>query len=328
MQQVVNFFSGGPLCCGPSAGRVEFDWKLPGKKTLVKHKLLDGFRRRMTSQLYTILRRSIVMNKSYVIACVMGLTLACSSQHALSEMIVTFAGSDLTVGEYLRTTTVAKPLDPDGDNVYGSDGYVFFNTTPHASGGGGGESPLNNARISLPSYVIDPISCASGTESAHGYGYLMIDDPDATPGSSVSNIESGLLGKGGGNAGTEVELFTITLTGSIPSAGFRFGVFTDNYDNVILAQQSLRVLGADGSGTSTASATVTSTDLSGDMYFFDITGGTSGDTVTLYATQSTDVLTTIGGITFETIPEPSTFVLLGMALLFGGILVWCRRRRN
>jgi hypothetical protein len=79
-----------------------------------------------------------------------------------------------------RTTTRSKPLDADGDNVYGT---------------------------------------AAGTASARGYGYLLVDDPGLPPGTSVADLESGLL-----VAGTEHNLLQVETGNNMPANGCRLGV--------------------------------------------------------------------------------------------------------
>jgi len=62
---------------------------------------------------------------------------------------VTFIGSVLNLGPGWRDPSVAKPFNIDGDNIYGTDGYVMYATESLSSGGGEGGNDL----VSMPSYL-------------------------------------------------------------------------------------------------------------------------------------------------------------------------------
>lgn len=79
--------------------------------------------------------------------------------------IVTYVGGDVTTNADWRTTTVAKPLDQNGDNYYGTDGY-------HVYTGDGWMS-------SLPSYI-SSVDNIPGT----GSGYTNAGLPDFDSASS------------------------------------------------------------------------------------------------------------------------------------------------
>lgn len=53
-----------------------------------------------------------------------------------------------------RTTTVPKPFDVDGDNVYGSDGYVFWGTTGATNPNWPVGSPDGHTLVQWPSYLV------------------------------------------------------------------------------------------------------------------------------------------------------------------------------
>ena len=104
---------------------------------------------------------------------------------SVSAVVIIPAGSDTEVGEFIRTTTFVKPIDDDGDNVYGTDGYFFFATSPQATGTNNNGEFDQYARVSLPGYV-SAVGEIEGVWTAWGWGYLMIDNPDMNPGPSVN----------------------------------------------------------------------------------------------------------------------------------------------
>src|SRR5207249_4798224 len=68
---------------------------------------------------------------------------------AQSQVTVSYAGN-AGLADY-RTTTVLKPLDADGDNVFGTTGFVMYGTDVIGSGDAG--SVITG----------DPLSFVSGT---------------------------------------------------------------------------------------------------------------------------------------------------------------------
>ena len=83
-----------------------------------------------------------------------------------------------------RSSGLAKPLDGDGDNVYGSDGYALFATRfdfPNANAFPGYAyidpegDPLYPNLIDLPDWVTEHSVLTD--RLAGGYAYALIDDP-------------------------------------------------------------------------------------------------------------------------------------------------------
>lgn len=240
--------------------------------------------------------------------------------------VVTAEGAQLNLGDAWRDSTVLKTHDSDGDNVYGSLGYIMFNTHTQASGAGvGATGPLDNATLSLPGIAI----LATGANAGYSGNYSLINDPNAPPPGGI-DLWSGVAYRSvfapGGLAGnTEYAMFDITFNGigtSLPNA-IRLGIFVDNEFDPQNVPIGLRIAGAGGdSGNVLKLPTVQSND----YYFFDLTGLSAGDTITVFATSNTNAgALTLGGFTFDAVPEPSATVLTALGLGIFGIA--CLRRR-
>ena len=223
-----------------------------------------------------------------------------------SKAAIVPAGVDLDRGEFLRTTTSVKPLDGDGDNVYGTAGYDFFATEPAGStGAGNGPMPYEPASTltALPSFV-SAITPVSGAQFNWGSTYAAIDNPTLAPGASVANVFSGLLISRNIN---ESPILSITLTGTIP-ANIRIGVVVDNSDNIHDLPRELRLMSSNGDVS--ARVGLAPPNLIPDVYFFNVSGAHAGDVLTLYVTQAPGYTSpnypAIGGLVFDTAPAAPT----------------------
>jgi hypothetical protein len=206
--------------------------------------------------------------------------------------------NDATTG--WRNASTVKPLDIDGDNIFGTDGYEF----------GGGSTPK-----SLPSYVND--FNINGNHNDNGRGFL--DNP-ADPGGA--DIRGGWAGRsGGGNFATIV--FNQAMSDTV-----RLGVIYDNDWNVSTGTQTFTLTQTVGGSSSVTTPTLTlegSGSASYDILFFDLVGIQSGDSFTLDVTKGTVSWGQITGMTFDSVPEPSSLSLL---LLGSGALYLLRRRTH
>jgi len=232
-------------------------------------------------------------------------------------VLINPAGSQLGLTDF-RTTSVAKPLDADGDNAYGTDGYLFFNMDE----GGNGVSFFTNAVQLDPAYVSGFAAGTGGPgsparQSSGNSTMLLIDDPTLGQSPSVANRRSAVgIITVSGQQGVEYELLRMTLGSGLPSGGFRMGVFADN----LAANNVAAAIRLSGPGGNSGPVILTgNNNQDGDWYFFDVLGASGGDVLSLHITRNSSSATSqgIGGVVFDSlpipIPEPSTFTLLAVA---------------
>ncbi len=100
---------------------------------------------------------------------------AATTAHAAS---ISYAGADLTTSGAWRTSSVLKPLDSDGNNIYGSAGYLLT-TSP------------GGALLSNPAYA-SVVNLVSAFYSGHvtSPNYTTVDKPlnDTRDGSVKTGI--------------------------------------------------------------------------------------------------------------------------------------------
>ncbi|MBT7959702.1 MAG: PEP-CTERM sorting domain-containing protein [Akkermansiaceae bacterium] len=205
--------------------------------------------------------------------------------------------NDPTVG--WRNATTAKPLDGDGDNVLGTDGYDL-------SG--------NSAPLLLPSYVLS--SVVSGN---HNQTRGNVDDPADPTGADIAGGWSG----GSSASGT---FGTFVFQGStMATETLRLGVLYDSDWNLAWGTQTFTLTQTVGGSDAATTPTLTLAGDGVDVAFFDITGIQDGDTFVLSYTDVAINWAHIGGVTFDTVtvPEPTTTALLGL----GGLALILRRRK-
>lgn len=256
------------------------------------------------------------MTKNYLlIGAVCGGVLV--STNCVQASIITAAGQHLAVGSGLRTTTVPKPLDPDGDNAYGTAGWEFFGV-----GGGNNEGPgfENAALIGLPSFVSDVAAVPGGAGFFAAYfGYSMIDDPRLPIGVSVPDVISGLAYVAPAPQGSEQPLFRIVIGENAPA--FRIGFLVNQ--EVGFRQYPSQIRLQSGVSSATISVDFNATLGQLDMYFFDVVGAAAGEVIDVFATAGSNRnIIAVSGITFDVIPAPGA---VGMLALAGS--VGLRRRR-
>lgn len=191
---------------------------------------------------------------------------------------ITYVGRHLDLGASWRTAAVAKPLDGDGDNVFGTDAFAVWT----------GPESWNN-------YVAFVSKAAAATYPS----YYDIDNP---VGAGV--INSGTLSVNAGY-GNEATLFTfqVNVVGPAP-ATFRVGIMTDNLDNSGYVPSSLTL--AYGSSNVTAAIDATQGDNQDpDWTFFDISGAANGDTFTVKGAGGPYGYVTCGAVSFDAVPTPT-----------------------
>jgi len=266
-----------------------------------------------------------------------------------SAAVITFTGADANVVDW-RNPSVAKPLDTDRDNIYGTDGYVMFAAVP-----GGGATNFENTNVSpqtpftfsgtgtggvpVQTLVKMPVYVTSFTALTGSSGnFTEVTTNNTTPTSGFTRIDNptsvgGLMQSGlantTSNAAGQHPLFTFTVNGSVPSR-FLVGLFFNNASidssgNPIPANSSGQGTTAAGitgpTGISTSAARATG---SPDALFFEIdsaTGATGNNTFTVFAVgPSAEIM----GITFDTpVPEPATLGGCAAAVL---VFLWLGRR--
>ncbi len=206
------------------------------------------------------------------------------------------AGSE--IAEW-KTASTAKTLDGDGDNVYGTLAHLFYGI--EYKGGG-------------TLYSFD------GSDSQVGPfgGYATVDHP-AGDGTTPGDVQVRTTSNGGGG-GIDDVMFTFTALAGSP-ANVRIGVATDGLDNLGFSSASIGLRQVAGSS---AEHTMTSTNNTLDMVFFDVSGIATGDQFEIFADAGAFGFTTHQFVTWDAVPEPSSAALLCIASL----ATLLRRRRK
>ncbi len=264
------------------------------------------------------------MNKYIARSTGAGLAVTLAFAVQSSAQAFNFAGSDFTTNDAFRTDSVVKSLDPDGDNIYGTDGYTVFRST-----GSGAATSANNNIVATPSYA--NINILSGliyyTGDSSSTNYVDIDDPIQTGSGTVPNIESGILFKGGVNGGN-TQFLDLDFTNA---GNYRVGFLVDNADYTAISPVSLTLAQTAG-GSNSATTNLTDRDLDGDYYFFDVDAQV-GDVYRLSGVGDPSFASNgIGAITFDTVPVP-TPVPFGVStdlsiLILGGLFGASRLRKK
>jgi len=219
---------------------------------------------------------------------------------------VTFIGSiednsSLEVSRWSDVATI-KSFDIDGDNFYGTDGYFWAN----GSNLGGIVGVLASSAASSPSYTGG--IAYSGTGSGQSASFNGAANRLGPAGSG--NVNVGYAGVNYAANDTAVQtlqdVFTYTLTRDLAAGEtLRLGVVLDS-----LAGGTETTVGADSlavvaGGTANAIIVGNSRNSNMDHYFFDISGLSSGDNITIQlanAAASSNANwngATLGGITFD-----------------------------
>jgi hypothetical protein len=218
------------------------------------------------------------------LAAIAGLVLALAP--AAQAATISYLGSDVDTHAAWRSTDVAKPaaFDPNGDNAYGTDGYHTFNGSGLVS--------------ALPSYITN---LNDGPSTFSGGGYPDMDNPAATIGVAVADVDAGVFfGINTTNFNFELAedsqfVLTVILGGNV----------TQNRPT------GMTVLQTTGGG---ATATATSWTQSNpendgtqevDYLFFNVTG-LAGDVFTIQPSGTPINAEAISGLAFEAVPEPSS----------------------
>jgi len=219
---------------------------------------------------------------------------------------IRFAGTDLQTDGALRDLAVDKPLDADGDKVYGSDGFVYWNVTPidqMPKAAGVREQPVDtHRRRSLPRYI-ERVVESPGTYTARDFDYMAIDHPADPPSAEPRRMEAGVLASPHDHDGRPTRMFTVRIGDDPPAGGFRLGLLINSGDRIELVPAMIRVESLTGGVDVSIAAAPDSNN--GDMYFFDITDVSAGDELHIVFTpRDAGRPTVLSAVTFDPLPGP------------------------
>ncbi len=255
--------------------------------------------------------------------CGLALVLFLGQAIVASATTISYVGADTTVGPYFRTSNkpgLTKPMDVGAtapDNIYGTDGTVFFNPTS-----GNGFWTAWNANISdlHPTYFASVNQGNASAQSSNYSGALDIDNSTLSGVDPVADRNAGYLGFSGSTS--DLLAFSMTLGEGIPTNGFRVGVFVNFLAGTTPSSINLQIGGVSATTTDTISD-----DATGSMEFFDVKGASAGD-VLEFRLSGSKSFCVLSGVTFDTlsVPEPSTIVLLCSAV--AGLLCYAWRKQK
>jgi len=222
--------------------------------------------------------------------------------HSVAVAYVIYTGADTTTNDAWRTTDSAKPLDPDGDNAYGTDGYE---TTPWATS-------------SLPAYAsvtrLLPYTETNPTAAD-------ADDPAYLGPAPIPDISTGRVYTWATTPGIDYNVFQVDL---LQDATFMLGVITDTWaNNPEIHPANVQVRQTIGGSDSVSSGAMGDRDGDVDYYLFEL-GGSTGDRFIVFGTAATTAIG-LGGLTFDTVPEPGSIVLFGLGAV--GLALYWRKRK-
>lgn len=220
---------------------------------------------------------------------------------------------DASTGRSWRTSGTVKASDVDGDNIYGTTGYMIASFPD--------TDPLN---ILQPGWATFSLAGGLGFEGPGAEEYqATFDNVTLTGVGPVADIIAGDWYRNGGVGPNVQDFFIITLTAP---ASFRLGVIGDQTTNAVdnLIHESSDAVQVVGPGGADSGLMVSGTKNSiPDYYLFDITG-TTGDVFTIKGRNNTGWSdNSLGGFFVDQIPEPSVS-LLG---ILGALGLISRRRR-
>jgi len=255
---------------------------------------------------------------------------------AASAATVTYVGEDATSNDRWRTTDHLKPLDADADNAYGTDGYFVAIE-------GSGDATPDYASVTIVAVLGGPWPGPSNPEINPEF-QAPFDDPALTGPGDVPDIVAGDWWIEPPQS-PESDYFSIELT---EDARFRLGVIADQTDlyeparsdpnwawaaNVLYeSPREVRVRAFDQSGGPGDSGMINTLGpdeewRNGDVdyFFFDISGQQGDIFIVSGLNDPRWPAIAMAGVTFDTIPEPSTLILLAMGAV--ALLAYTRRKR-
>jgi hypothetical protein len=255
-----------------------------------------------------------------------------------------------------RSEINPKPLDIDGNDVYGSDGYALFATQFAWPNPGccGSSVPVGSATwpnmIDVPSYVA--ASQFLVTNKVGGWTYALIDDPtlvngyrdynwgdtlsppvsppnSQSPYVKMGNIEgTDILGNNAKTGPNGAGRWAFTLGADVPQT-IRVSVMSDGYDDIVWTATEVMLAKVDSVGTilDIVGSGSLARNRFVDMHLFDIVEGQPGDNYAIFAKATATGLGqgAIAGVAFDSVvPEPTGLTLL----MAGAVAVASLPKRN
>lgn len=228
------------------------------------------------------------------LACITALSSLHFTTTARAQMLTaTGALMDFEPRQDVGSTQEPTQVGWRSTTFVGADGYDLFTTSI----------------FSRPSYVAARPTQLAPAAFGPSDGYARIDDPT----NPTTDTRTGTYYVNGAAAGFSQDMFSFTLAGTVPSS-IRVAILYDNTDGtspsiLLTLRQSA------GAGTSAATVTAVGNQLP-DFYYFNINGGAAGDVYTLNLTNTgtSPAGLQVGGVAFDSVPEPSTFAIAGLAL--------------
>ncbi len=272
--------------------------------------------------------------KSLIIGCAAlasaGLFLSTTTTQAAVVAVGVEGGASPTfTAQNWSNPNVAKTYSVNGSNVYGSAGYYVLAPTLDAAvtstavtAGDLNNGPLGGPALQTPS--VKPTFLNAEVQSLGGTwvnfpGYAVITRPDPSSVYRVGGISMVTTVTGGSYGSfTDAVYFTVAA-----GANFRFGIMTDATGGFGTRAFSIY---ESYSGGVTYSAALTQ-DSVPDLALFDInntSGAAAQYNVALHLAAPAGGTGTFSMLTFDVIPEPSTWLLLSAGLC---VVFFLRRRR-
>ncbi|MGJ8673532.1 PEP-CTERM sorting domain-containing protein [Rubritalea sp.] len=265
------------------------------------------------------------MKKTTTILLASSLALLSAANAAVISAVGNGTDYDITgiEAQSYRSTNVAKSFDADGDNAYGTLGYLVF----------GGDNTQHNSEefstgtnwvSSNPSFVttIAANDAATVTHRNANYDASAYDDATLAIGADVADFGNGaiLLMNTSTTNGDWYELLTFDVDTTVTT--FRLGIMSgqDNDATGKFDPSGFRVSFAGGAATEVTGVAAT-TDTIG-MVFFDVTTDGTAGTFSIEGQRSTSH-PSLAGVTFDAVPEPSSSAMLLCG--FGSLLLLRRK---
>jgi predicted outer membrane repeat protein len=131
--------------------------------------------------------------------------------------------------------------------------------------------------------------------------YAQMDDPTNLP----APFRTGTMNPAPGT-GTNADLFQFSLTGNVTNRTIRVGLMVDNLDVAGYNAASLTLVQTNGMGATNGPIATTAgvfNDRIPDWVFFQISGAAAGDTFIVRGAGGTNGAATLGGVSFDSIPN-------------------------